>query len=122
MPIHKKKRKFEMGRVPTMTKLGAKKVISVRGRGGARVCALTAGLPFGKHSSPARQRRGLRRWLARADRRKVVASAIACAARRMQVRFDQLYKEKINEMEKAFEINVPLTVDLNYGLNWLEAH
>ena len=34
MPIHKKKRKFEMGRVPTMTKLGAKKVVSVRGRGG----------------------------------------------------------------------------------------
>ena len=33
MPIHKKKRKFEMGRVPTMTKLGAKKVITVRGRG-----------------------------------------------------------------------------------------
>ena len=27
-----------------------------------------------------------------------------------------------NEMEKAFELNVPLTVDLNYGLNWLEAH
>ena len=27
-----------------------------------------------------------------------------------------------NEMEKAFEINIPLTVDLNYGLNWLEAH
>ena len=27
-----------------------------------------------------------------------------------------------NEMERAFEINVPLTVDLNYGLNWLEAH
>jgi small subunit ribosomal protein S8e len=34
MPIHKKKRKFEMGRVPTMTKLGAKKCIRVRGRGG----------------------------------------------------------------------------------------
>ena len=34
MPIHKKKRKFEMGRVPTMTKLGAKKCILVRGRGG----------------------------------------------------------------------------------------
>ncbi len=34
MPIHKKKRKFEMGRVPTMTKLGAKKCINVRGRGG----------------------------------------------------------------------------------------
>merc|ERR1719331_395037 len=33
MPIHKKKRKFEMGRVPTMTKLGAKKTINVRGRG-----------------------------------------------------------------------------------------
>ena len=33
MPIHKKKRKFEMGRVPTMTKLGAKKIINVRGRG-----------------------------------------------------------------------------------------
>ena len=27
-----------------------------------------------------------------------------------------------NEMEKAFEINVPLSVDLNYGLNWLDAH
>ena len=34
MPVHKKKRKFEMGRVPTMTKLGAKKIINVRGRGG----------------------------------------------------------------------------------------
>ena len=34
MPIHQKKRKFEMGRVPTMTKLGAKKCINVRGRGG----------------------------------------------------------------------------------------
>ena len=34
MPIHKKKRKFEMGRVPTMTKLGAKKIVNVRGRGG----------------------------------------------------------------------------------------
>ena len=33
MPIHKKKRKFEMGRVPTMTKIGAKKIINVRGRG-----------------------------------------------------------------------------------------
>ena len=27
-----------------------------------------------------------------------------------------------NEMEEALEITVPLTVDLNYGLNWLEAH
>jgi len=27
-----------------------------------------------------------------------------------------------NEMENAFKIKVPLTVDLNYGLNWLEAH
>merc|ERR1719471_611117 len=36
MPIHKKKRKFEMGRVPTMTKLavGNKKIIQVRCRGG----------------------------------------------------------------------------------------
>ena len=34
MPIHKKKRKFEMGRVPTMTKLGARTIINVRGRGG----------------------------------------------------------------------------------------
>merc|ERR1719389_1222766 len=33
MPIHKKKRKFEMGRVPTMTKLGQKKIINIRGRG-----------------------------------------------------------------------------------------
>ena len=34
MPIHKKKRKFEMGRQPAMTKLGTKKLIVVRGRGG----------------------------------------------------------------------------------------
>ena len=34
MPVHKKKRQFEMGRVPTNTKLGAKKVTLVRGRGG----------------------------------------------------------------------------------------
>merc|ERR550537_435672 len=33
MPIHKKKRKFEMGREPAMTKLGAKRVRPVRGRG-----------------------------------------------------------------------------------------
>jgi DNA polymerase-1 len=26
------------------------------------------------------------------------------------------------EMENAFKIKVPLTVDSNYGLNWLEAH
>jgi len=46
MPIHKKKRKFEMGRVPTMTKLGAKKCIRVRGRGGnvkSRALKLDAG-------------------------------------------------------------------------------
>jgi small subunit ribosomal protein S8e len=34
MPIHKKKRKFEMGRQSSNTKLGAKKVTSVRCRGG----------------------------------------------------------------------------------------
>merc|ERR1719361_343281 len=34
MPIHKKKRKYEMGRVPSMTKIGAKRIIYVRGRGG----------------------------------------------------------------------------------------
>ena len=34
MPIHQKKRKFEMGRQPTGTKLGKKKVVYVRGRGG----------------------------------------------------------------------------------------
>lgn len=33
MPIHRKKRKFEMGRQPSMTKLGERKVIKVRGRG-----------------------------------------------------------------------------------------
>lgn len=33
MPVHKKKRLFEMGRQPTMTKLGAKKVTMVKGRG-----------------------------------------------------------------------------------------
>lgn len=34
MPVHQKKRKFEMGRQPSMTKLGAKDVRPVRGRGG----------------------------------------------------------------------------------------
>lgn len=34
MPVHQKKRKFEMGRQPAMTKLGAKQVRQVRGRGG----------------------------------------------------------------------------------------
>jgi len=34
MPIHKKKRKFEMGRQPSMTKLGAARVRPVRCRGG----------------------------------------------------------------------------------------
>jgi len=34
MPIHKKKRKFEMGRQPANTKLGARNVKVVRGRGG----------------------------------------------------------------------------------------
>ena len=33
MPVHQKKRKFEMARTPAMTKLGAKKVRAVRGRG-----------------------------------------------------------------------------------------
>ena len=33
MPIHRKKRKFEMGRQPSMTKLGEQKVVRVRGRG-----------------------------------------------------------------------------------------
>jgi small subunit ribosomal protein S8e len=34
MPVHKKKRQFEMGRMATNTKLGPKKVTLVRGRGG----------------------------------------------------------------------------------------
>ena len=34
MPVHKKKRQFEMGRQPTNTKLGAKRISLVRGRGG----------------------------------------------------------------------------------------
>ena len=34
MPVHKKKRLFEMGRPTTMTKLGPKKVTLVKGRGG----------------------------------------------------------------------------------------
>lgn len=34
MPIHRKKRKFEMGRQASMTKIGEKKVIDIRGRGG----------------------------------------------------------------------------------------
>lgn len=34
MPVHQKKRKFEMARQPAMTKIGAKQVRQVRGRGG----------------------------------------------------------------------------------------
>ena len=34
MPVHQKKRKFEMARQPAMTKLGPKQVRFVRGRGG----------------------------------------------------------------------------------------
>ncbi len=34
MPVHQKKRKFEMARQPSMTKLGAKQVRPIRGRGG----------------------------------------------------------------------------------------
>ena len=34
MPIHRKKRKFEMARQPSMTKIGEKSVRLVRGRGG----------------------------------------------------------------------------------------
>ena len=34
MPVHQKKRKFEMARQPSMTKIGAKQVRPVRGRGG----------------------------------------------------------------------------------------
>ena len=34
MPIHQKKRKFEMGRQSSSTKLGERKIVSVRGRGG----------------------------------------------------------------------------------------
>ena len=33
MPIHRKKRKFEMGRQPSMTKLGDTRIVNVRGRG-----------------------------------------------------------------------------------------
>ena len=32
--IHQKKRKFEMGRPPSMTKLGQKRVRTIRARGG----------------------------------------------------------------------------------------
>jgi len=34
MPVHKKKRQFEAGRMATNTKLGPKKITLVRGRGG----------------------------------------------------------------------------------------
>lgn len=34
MPVHQKKRKFEMGRPAALTKLGQKRVRPVRGRGG----------------------------------------------------------------------------------------
>ena len=26
------------------------------------------------------------------------------------------------EMENAYDLNIPLTVDIDYGINWLEAH
>merc|ERR1712078_346912 len=44
--IHQKKRKFEMGRPPSMTKLGAKRVRTIRARGGnqkVRALRLDAG-------------------------------------------------------------------------------
>ena len=31
-------------------------------------------------------------------------------------------REREKEMENAFEINVPLIVDIGIGNNWLEAH
>mmetsp|Transcript_21832 Transcript_21832/g.33799 ORF Transcript_21832/g.33799 Transcript_21832/m.33799 type:complete len:115 (-) Transcript_21832:462-806(-) len=34
MPVHQKKRKFEMGRVSASTKLGAKRIRLIRSRGG----------------------------------------------------------------------------------------
>ena len=34
MPIHKKKRKYEMGRQPVLTKIGPKKISPLRGMGG----------------------------------------------------------------------------------------
>ena len=34
MPVHQKKRKFEMGRQSASTKIGSRRVIEVRGRGG----------------------------------------------------------------------------------------
>lgn len=34
MPIHKKKRKYEMARQPSLTKMGTKSIKLVRGRGG----------------------------------------------------------------------------------------
>ncbi len=46
MPVHQKKRKFEMGRQAASTKIGSKRVIEVRGRGGNmkyRALALDSG-------------------------------------------------------------------------------
>ena len=34
MPVHQKKRKFEMARQPSSTKLGARKIQIIRSRGG----------------------------------------------------------------------------------------
>jgi DNA polymerase-1 len=41
-----------------------------------------------------------------------------------------IYKPELNkaismikeEMENAYNLNIPLTVDIDYGINWLEAH
>ena len=46
MPVHQKKRKFEMGRQASMTKMGPKIIRQVRGRGGnikTRALRLDAG-------------------------------------------------------------------------------
>ena len=35
---------------------------------------------------------------------------------------DQLKKIVMEEMENVIELSIPLTVECNYGNNWLEAH
>ena len=35
---------------------------------------------------------------------------------------EQLKKIVVEEMENVIELSIPLTVECNYGNNWLEAH
>ena len=104
MPIHQKKRKFEMGRQSSSTKLGERKIVPVRGRGG-----------------------NIKRRALRLNEGNFKTKML------LQVHdelvFD-VYKPELEliknlvktEMEQAYLFKVPLEVEMGTGDNWLEAH